>query len=277
MRLARIATVGLVLLASPAWAVEPKAVIVGPTSTKVGRTVFLNASTSAFDAQYPLKWLPLGNPGENRIEGQAADPGGQVILFDQNGKANAVLAYTSERPGTFDFALIAKGKPEGSDTAEADVLIVRLKVEPEGVTPPAPTPTPGPAPNPTPSPTPTPAPPNPGPAPNPTPTNAWLGIVRDGIDQVGQPKDHKVACAKALAPWIRALAARQDVSNVPAFLEANRESVRQALGNNYDAWLPFRDAIKAGLDESNRAMLVLTLPQYRAEWLKIADAVEAYQ
>jgi len=261
----RAALAGLALWAAPAWAAEPKAVIEGPTTTKVDRTVFLNAASSAFDAQYPLAWKVLGNPAENKADGQA-DPGGQVIYFDQKGKVNAVLAFTAEREGTFDFALVAKGKPDGTDAADADVLIWRLTVKADGATPPPVPPTP-----------PVPPAPDPTPQPPPSPTNAWTKIVKDAIDKVEQSKEHKVACAKALGPWIRSMAARQDVSDVPAFLAANKAMIQKALDTNYDAWLPFRLAIQAGLEEANRAMIIVTMAQHRAEWIKIADAVEAYQ
>jgi len=93
--------------------------------------------------------------------------------------------------------------------------------------------------------------------------------------KIDQPADHKIAVAKALAPWVRSVATRTDLATVPSFLDANRVTIATGLGTNYTAWLPFRDAMKAQLDAGNQAGTVLSIEQYRQVWNLIADALEA--
>lgn len=255
---------GLAIFAAPAWAVEPKAVIQGPARIKVGQTAFLDATGTIQDEGQEIQWWAS----------KAIPEGSRATVYTEAGStlAKDTYAFTGNTPGEYAVNLAAIGSSEGKPRFSFATFTVVVETD-------SPAPAPQPLPDPTPAPTPTPAPnpptPAPTPAPTPSPTNGWVAIVRDSMAKIDQPADHKVAVAKALAPWVRSVATRTDLTTVPAFLDANRTTIATGLGQNYQAWLPFRDAMKAQLDAGNQSGTVLSIEQYRQVWNLIADALEA--
>lgn len=137
-------SVALWLAVAPAWAGEPRAVLVAPERLPAGSMVFLDLSGSSFDADAEGPLLEL-----ETIASPGTAPRPAVVLYDHAGRPVYGLLPPGE-PGLYRFGLHAGGTVEGRSRvvwrhAYADVAVGES---------PAPTPTPDPTPPPVPGPTP---------------------------------------------------------------------------------------------------------------------------
>jgi len=128
-------------------------VIAGPSTRKANQSIFLDGTKSVADR--PLRWRLLG-------------PVRPFLQFDQDGRKSVYAFVPDAEPGTYDFALVAIGKPDAGD-GEIDVDVAIHRVVVGGSPPPSPDPRPD---------------PDPGPGPNPPPPDpiagmAWVTLVYD--------------------------------------------------------------------------------------------------
>lgn len=135
----------LLLLASPAFAAEPKAVVIGPTTATVGAPVLLDLSGSVSDPEYPLQ-VEVAGDGDFKPTLR--------VWFDASAKPGLAV-LTAPRPGSYTVVVVAIGKPDGTDKT-----LTRIAAWPISIEPIAPAPKPPDPPGPTP---PDPVPPGPGP------------------------------------------------------------------------------------------------------------------
>ena len=125
----------LILLAAPAWAVEPKAVVKPVAQVEPGDITILDGTDSTGDA---FRWIPLsGKPG----------------IPSESGRS---LYFASGKPGEYRFELVVGGSTsDGKVKLDSTTVVVKVVGAPPA--PPAPTPIPAPTPDPTPTPKPVPA------------------------------------------------------------------------------------------------------------------------
>lgn len=131
------------LWAAPVLAVTPTAGIKAPANATVGDTIFVQLVDCAGDRS---PWLKSRGP-------ETLKP---LMLFDAQGKPACALV-TFSQPGTFTFAVVSLGTPDGQKDPDVAIAVCDVAVS-LPAPPPAPTPQPTPQPQPTPGPTPPPAP-----------------------------------------------------------------------------------------------------------------------
>lgn len=144
----------LLLICSPAFAAEPKAVISGPTTATVGQSVLLDVGGSSTDADFPLQ-VEVAGEGEFRPTLR--------LWYDAAGKPGLAV-LTAPRPGNYTVVVVAIGKPEG-----AQLNVTRIAAWPIAVDPIAPPPKPDPEPGP--------KPPDPEPGPSPVAGKLWGVLI----------------------------------------------------------------------------------------------------
>lgn len=130
----------LTLLPPPAFGVEPKAEVLGPTNVAVGAEFFVTFEGSVSDEPIDFDQAIIAGPA-------------QVRFYNDAGGKPALALISLNRPGLYRFAVVATGKvgdPAKSkrsyaflDVIAGDVSPAPIPVPP-GPTPPPPTPDPAP-------------------------------------------------------------------------------------------------------------------------------------
>lgn len=134
----RLLAVLILSLPGLALAVEPKPVVMGPRTARVGELFFLDVSESVTDAETPLAVSFSDQPNK---------PIAKLLMDD--GKPSIVRVLASE-PGTYYAVVAATGKilPDGPPVTKFAVWPIVVTADPSP--PPTPNPNPDPAPNPNP-------------------------------------------------------------------------------------------------------------------------------
>lgn len=210
----------LLLLPGLAFAVEPKPVVMGPRSARVGELFFLDVSESVSDPETPLAVSFSDQPNK---------PIAKLLLDD--GKPSIVRVLASE-PGTYYAVVAATGKvlPDGPPVTKFAVWPIVVTADPG----------PPPTPNPNPDPTPNPNPPGPNPTPNPPlPDPTSLG------EKLGREFGPKLAASLAdgfetAATMLAAGTSAKDADDaLKAKFQANRwKAFAEAAGPTFDAVVP---------------------------------------
>ena len=239
---------------SAAWAVEPSAIISGPTVAKTGTLVVLSSA------------------------GSVSDPGGLAWVFI-DGKTQALegvnneLGFVQGEEGRVQVALLAIGTVDGKPKVSLAKWAVDITNSP------APTP---PSPNPIPNPTPpNPTPPNPTP-PAPTPPTPDLPDGRFKLARFVYGEANKLpAQARTLCPALAAnfdsvatAAAAGSLTTPAAMSDEVLKRNLQSEGNLKDVLKPLFTALQSQLQTLSGSGSLKTTQDHIDAWREVAQGLK---